>query len=180
MWLVESEEKTKKGWLGSHRWQVKCQKDTSVAGEGGFPLRSVGSKPQAGLPKLQHQRWKGTQITSSCERQQDFCLPGRDGWGHRQPLNRPSHKISFAATYPECWKREGRVDKRLLRTVWGWWLWGKNWGNSTELFPILHEPSLSGIPLWMASTPGEAIALPEKIFPFLWCLSLTVTTDWLD
>ena len=46
---------------------------------GGLPLRSVGSKPQARLPTLQHQSQKGTQITSSCEKWQGFSLPGRDG-----------------------------------------------------------------------------------------------------
>ena len=44
----------------------------------GFPLRSVGSKPQAWPPILQHQSWKETQITSLCEKQQKFCQPGRD------------------------------------------------------------------------------------------------------
>ena len=47
------------GWLGSHEWQLKFQRGSSV-GEG-FPLRSVGSKPQSGLPSLQHQSQKGTQ-----------------------------------------------------------------------------------------------------------------------
>ena len=51
----------------------------SNGGGGEFHLRSVGSKPQADLPNLQHQSQKETQITSSCEKQQGFCLPGRDG-----------------------------------------------------------------------------------------------------
>ena len=34
----------------------------------GLPLRSVGCKPQVGLPSLQHQNWKGTQMTSSYEK----------------------------------------------------------------------------------------------------------------
>ena len=35
-------------WLGSYGRHLMCQRDISVAG--GFPLRSVGSKPQARLP----------------------------------------------------------------------------------------------------------------------------------
>ena len=42
----------------------------------GFSLRTVVSKHQAGLPSIEHQRWKGTQKTSSCEKQQGFCMPG--------------------------------------------------------------------------------------------------------
>ena len=74
------------------------------------PLRSVGSKSQAGLPSLQHQSWKETQKTSSCEKQQGFCLPGTDNWRFREPLKGPTHKISFAAIYPGLWQREGSVD----------------------------------------------------------------------
>ena len=45
--LVGSAKEVQEGWLGSHWCQVKFQRDISVAG--GFPLRSVGSKPQARL-----------------------------------------------------------------------------------------------------------------------------------
>ena len=44
------------GWLGSHAQQLKFQRDISEAG--GFPLICVGSKPQVGLPSLQHQSWE--------------------------------------------------------------------------------------------------------------------------
>ena len=76
----------------------------------GFPLRSVGSKPQAWLPSLQHQIWKETQITFSCEKQQGFYLPGRDSWRYREPLKGPTHKISFVATYPGLLQRDSRVN----------------------------------------------------------------------
>ena len=51
-----------------------------------FPLRSVGSKPQAGLPSLQHQSQKGTQKTPSYEKQQGFCQPGRETAGDSERL----------------------------------------------------------------------------------------------
>ena len=54
------------------------------------PLRSVGSKPQAGLPSLQHQSQKVAQISSSCEKQQGFCLPGRNVWRGRECLKQPT------------------------------------------------------------------------------------------
>ena len=43
---------------------------------GGFLLRSVVPKPQAELPRLQYQSQEEIQITSSCEKQQGFCLSG--------------------------------------------------------------------------------------------------------
>ena len=46
--------------------QLKFQREISVARE--FPLKSVVSKPQAGLPSLQYQSWKVTQITSCFEK----------------------------------------------------------------------------------------------------------------
>ena len=47
MWLAEE---APEGWLGYHGQQLKFQRDISAAE--GFPLRSVGSKLQAGLPSL--------------------------------------------------------------------------------------------------------------------------------
>ena len=54
MVLEQSEEEAREGWLGSHRWQLKSWRDISVAER--VPLRSVGSKPQAGLPSLQYHK----------------------------------------------------------------------------------------------------------------------------
>ena len=55
------------------------QRDISVDGE--FSLRSVGTKPQAGLRSLEHQSWKDipdvAQVTSSPEKKQGFLLPER-------------------------------------------------------------------------------------------------------
>ena len=70
----------------------------------GFPLRSVGSKSQAGLPRLSHQRPISTQITSSCEKcQVSLCqgqmalvteshLKGQCTKIHLQPLTLSSSK----------------------------------------------------------------------------------------
>ena len=65
----------------------------------GIPPENMESKPQTGLPSLQHQIQKGTQIASICEKQQGFCQPCRDGWRHREPLKGPKQKILFVATY---------------------------------------------------------------------------------
>ena len=131
------------GWLGSNRW---CEAPEGYFGGWGFPQRSVGSKLQVGLPTRGR---KGTQITFSCEKQQDFCLPGRDGQKCREPLKGPKHKIPFAATYPGLQQREGRVDWRCVKRVWVWCLQGENGRNShqdpcAESFPILQSPSFSG------------------------------------
>ena len=50
MWLVGSVEETWEGWLGAQGQKLKCWRDILVAGGGGVPLRSVGSKPQLGSP----------------------------------------------------------------------------------------------------------------------------------
>ena len=52
MKLEASVEEQEGGW-GLHGWQMKAQRNISVAVV--FLLRSVGSKPQAGLSKLEHQ-----------------------------------------------------------------------------------------------------------------------------
>ena len=96
------------GWLGSHGQQLNFWRYISVGGV--VPLRNVGSKSQDGLASLQQESQNGTQITSSCEKQQGFCLPVRVGWRCREPPKGPMHKISLEATYPRLWQREGRVD----------------------------------------------------------------------
>ena len=77
-------------WLAGLPW-VGAEVSKGYFSGQGFSLRSVGSKHQAGLPSLQNQARKGTQITSSCEKQQAFCLPGRNGWICREPLKGPTH-----------------------------------------------------------------------------------------
>ena len=116
---------------------------------GGSPLRSVGSKAQARFSTLQHRSQKETQITSSSEKPQGFCLPGRDDWRVREPLKGPAHKTEFVATYPGHWQKEGPVDQRSLRRVWSWWLWRVNWRNSyqdpyAESFCILQRQLFLG------------------------------------
>ena len=91
------------GCLGSHKHQLMCWRDISVAR--GLPLGSVGSKPQAG--------WTETQITSMYEKQQGFCLQGRDGWRHREPLKGPKHKISLLTLCAS----KGRAE--WTRDIWG-------------------------------------------------------------
>ena len=111
MKLVGSMEEAREAKLSPHRKQLKFWRDISAAR--GCPLKSVGSNPQAGLPSIEHQSQTGTQITSSCEKYQGFCPPGRDGWRCREPVKGPMNKISFATTYPGLHQREGRV-----RIVW--------------------------------------------------------------
>ena len=76
----------------------------------GVLTESVWSKHQPGLPSLQHQTRKGTQITSNCEKQQGVCLPKRDSWSHREPLKGPRHIISFAVPYLGLQQSGDRVD----------------------------------------------------------------------
>ena len=104
-------KEAQEAWLGFYRWQLKIQRDISMARE--FPLRRVGSKSQTGLPSIQHQSWTGTQKTSSCEKQHTFCLPRRDGWGHTETLKGPTQKISFAASYHGVQVREERGTREL-------------------------------------------------------------------
>ena len=65
----------------------------------------MGSKPQAMIPSLEHQNPKSTQMTNSSEKWKG-C---RDRLLEKQePFKGPTHKFSFAATYPGLWKRQGQ------------------------------------------------------------------------
>ena len=108
MRLVRNAEEVREGWMGSHAAAEVLE--GYFIDWGVFPLRSVGSKPQSGLPSLWHRTRKGTQITHICEKLWGFYLPGRDGWRLREPLRGPTHKIPFVAFYPGLQQREGRVD----------------------------------------------------------------------
>ena len=67
-----------------------------------------------------------------------------------EPFKRSMHIISFAATYPGLQQRgRGKGTLGRWRRVWGWRLWGENWGSShrdpcVETYPILQQPSCSG------------------------------------
>ena len=80
----------------------------------GFPLQSMGSQLQAGLPSPRgREPGIGTHVTTGCENQWVFCPPGREESlleTHRGPLNGPTHKILFAATYTGPQQRKGGVD----------------------------------------------------------------------
>ena len=75
-----------------------------------MPGRSVGSKPQAEIPSLEHQSPKSTQITSKW---QGYSLPGIDNWRCKELFKGPMHKFSFAATYPGLWQWCGGVQSGL-------------------------------------------------------------------
>ena len=104
-----------------------------------FPLRCVGPKPQAELPSLHHHSWKETQITSSCEKWQVFCLPGRNSQSHRESLKGSMHKISLSATYPRLQQRGSRADLRHFRKF-------ENSGLGKELREQPLEPLCGVIP----------------------------------
>ena len=72
------------------------------------PLKRKGSKPVGGIPSLERQNPKSTEITTSGEKQQGCSLPEREGWRHKEPFKGPTHKLSFAATYPGLWQRWGQ------------------------------------------------------------------------
>ena len=162
MRLVGSAEQVREGWLGFHGQQIKCWRDISASG--GLLLRTVGSKHQAGLPSVQHQSKKGIQITSSCEKQQSFCLPWRDGCRHREPHKEPKHEVLFATTYPGIWQSKAEWTREA---------WAKSGVDGsrektegppvkTLCWVIPHTakviPLRQSIPLQVASAWGEAIA----------------------
>ena len=104
-----------------------------------MPLRRVGSKPQGGLPILQHQNPKSTHITSSYENQQGLSLPKMDDWRCRELLKGPTHKFTYAATYPGLWQSEGcpngleTLEERLWTERQCLWHYGWNNTNSHRL-----------------------------------------------
>ena len=103
--------------LGSHRRQIKGQRNSSVAV--GSPLRSVGSKPQAGLPSLQHQSPKRNQITSSCEKQLGFSLPWTESWSYREPFKEPTHKFHLQSLILGSSKGRGQSGLGMLEESLG-------------------------------------------------------------
>lgn len=64
---------------------------------GGFLLRTLWSKPQAGCPVQSTRTEKSAHITPGCEKKQGCYLPVRDGWECRHPLKGPMHKILCTA-----------------------------------------------------------------------------------
>ena len=86
---------------------------------GGFPLRTMGSEPQAGLPSLQHQSQKGPQITPSCGKQQGFYLPGRNGWRHRKPYKRVNAQTFICSHLPCASAERGQNGQETLEESLG-------------------------------------------------------------
>ena len=82
-------------------------------------LRRVGSKPLVWLPSVQHQSLKSTQITSSCEKWQDFSQPEMDGWRCKEPFKGPRYKFSYAATYPGLQQSGGQSGLEMLEVRLG-------------------------------------------------------------
>ena len=107
-----SVEGMREGWLGNHRRELKHR---------AFFLRSVGSKPQAGLCSLQYQSPKSTQITSSCKKKKGFSLPEMDGTRYKGLFKGLMHKFSCAATYPRLRQRRGleMLEVRLGTVAFG-------------------------------------------------------------
>ena len=147
----------------------------------GIPLRSVGSKPQAGLPSLQHQSLKSTQITSSWEKWQGVSLPGTESCRCREPFKGQMHKFSFAATYLGSGKR--RAER--TRDAWGE-PGASDSGERTERraakFLVLSYPPYFGSHLAQADHPtlsgislrGSNSPACRNYCPTLWSLSLSV------
>ena len=71
----------------------------------GLPWEMRGLNHKLHSPAYSTRARKGTQITFSCEKYRDFCLPGRNDWRRREPRKGPTHKIPFIATYPGLQQR---------------------------------------------------------------------------
>ena len=112
------------------RWQLNFQRNISVARW--FPLRSVVSKPQSWLPSLQHQNWKGTHITSSCENSRVSVCQGEAAGDADSLLKDQSIEFHLQPLTLGTSKRRAERTKRHLRRVWGWWVWGEKWRNSHQ------------------------------------------------
>lgn len=93
-------------------------------GTGRFPLRTLESKPQAGLPRPEHRTDKSSHIAPGREKQQDWSLPARDSWKCRHPCKGPTQNISCVATYLGLWQRKCRVDWSCMRIIQDWGHWG--------------------------------------------------------
>ena len=147
MRLVGSAENVQEGGLGSHSQRPKFQRDISATRT--FPLRCVESTQQNGIPSIQHQSWKGTQITPSCEKQQGFCLHG-DMTGDTESLLK-GQCTKFHLQPLILGSGRGRAEWNRGDPSGGYGVGGsgeRTKGTAARIpvlsFPILQESSLSG------------------------------------
>ena len=84
MRLVGSAKEAQEGLLGSNGWGLKFWRDSSAAK--GFAWEVWGPNYKLASPDYITKTRKATQIPSSYEKQQHFCIPGKDGWRFREPL----------------------------------------------------------------------------------------------
>ena len=166
MRLVWSAGEAPEGCLGSHGWQLKCQRDISVAR--GSPREVWGLIPCWALQSTATEP-EGTQMTSRCEKWQDSCLPGRNSWRHRRPLKGPRHKILFVAWAPTEGGQSGleTFEESLGLVSLGRELREQRPASLCWVTPYTAEAIClrQRTPLWMASAWGEveAIAPPTGI-----------------
>ena len=113
----------------------------------GVSLRKMGSKPRAGPPSLQHQIWKGTQKTSSCEKQQGFCP--RERWLETRRASYRAKAQNFVCSHIPWAPAEGEqsgletLEKSLRLVALGREL-KEQLPRSLRCHSPLQKPSLSG------------------------------------
>ena len=97
-----------------------------------------------------------------------------DGCRLKDPFKGPTHKFSFASTYPGLQQRLGQSGlekpEERLRTE------SICWNPGTASPPLQQQPSCSGRPLPLEQQQPEGKQEPqpqEGFFHFLWGLSLT-------
>ena len=131
----------------------------------GFPWRSVESKPQAGLPSLQHQSWKGTQITSSSEKQQGFCRLGHMVGDANSLLKGQHIKFHLQTLTLDC----GRGRAEWTGDVWGESGVGgsgvKAEGIATRIPVLGHSPYCRSHLSQAEHSPQSGISLREAVAP---------------
>ena len=133
---------------------------------GGSIWEVWGPNSKLGSLRLQQQSLKETQITSSCEKQQGFCLPGRNSWSCREPLKGQHTKFHLQPLTLDSsrgraeWTREACGDSGVGGS-------GKRAEGTATGNPVLsHSPYITlrqSTSLPKASGWGETLAPPAGI-----------------
>ena len=139
----------------------------------GSPWEVWGLNPKLGFPDWSTSTGKGIQIISSCEKQWDFCLPGRDSlFFKRKPLKkRPAHQNSGLQPFIlGSWGGSGvgGAGKRTEGTAVRIPVLNHSTYYRSHLSQAEHSPP-SGISLKGSNSPAcRALSHPAELKPGCW------------
>ena len=155
-------------WLGFYGGQLKFWSDISVVV--GFPLRNVGSKAQARLLRLEHQKQERNPNNIRLWKAARF-LSVRERWLETQRVSSRANAQNFICSHlpwaptEEVQSGLETCEENLVLVALGRELKGQPPGSLCAIIPHTAETIFlrQSTPFQVASAWGEAIALPARI-----------------